>query len=101
MRPTATQIILLQTDLGLLHPTEAQTIQLSHFLSMAAAAIEREGVTLTPDIPADDMLLSMYAGWLYRKRAQGPDASGMPLMLRAELNDRKMAAALGGDSDDI
>ena len=90
MRPTATQLILLQTDLGLLHPTDAQIIQLSHFLSMAATA----------DVPADDMLLAMYAAWLYRKRIQGPDGSGMPMMLRAELNDRKIAAA-GGDVGDL
>ena len=71
MRPTATQLILLQTDLGLLHPTDAQIIQLSHFLSMAATAIERAGIQLSADVPADDMLLAMYAAWLYRKRIQG------------------------------
>ena len=100
MRPTATQLILLPMDLGLLHPTDAQIIQLSHFLSMAATAIERAGIQLSADVPADDMLLAMYAAWLYRKRIQGPDGSGMPMMLRAELNDRKIAAA-GGDVGDL
>ena len=89
MTPTANQRILLQTDLGLLHPTPEQEVQLDHYLSMAHAAISREGVQLNPDA-----LLSMYAAWIYRRRAS-PDASGMPRMIRAELNDRKIAQAGG------
>lgn len=49
MTPTANQRILLQTDLGLLHPTPEQEVQLDHYLSMAHAAISREGVQLNPD----------------------------------------------------
>lgn len=49
MTPTANQRILLQTDLGLLHPTPKQEVQLDHYLSMAHAAISREGVRLNPD----------------------------------------------------
>ena len=94
MTPTANQRILLQTDLGLLHPTPEQEVQLDHYLSMAHAAISRECVRLDPDAPEDDALLSMYAAWIYRRRA-GPDASGMPRMIRAELNDRKIAQAGG------
>ena len=90
MTPTANQRILLQTDLGLLHPTPEQEVQLDHYLSMAHAAVSR----LNPDAPEDDALLSMYAAWIYRRRA-GPDASGMPRMIRAELNDRKIAQAGG------
>ena len=71
-----------------------QEVQLDHYLSMAHAAIAREGVRLNPDAPEDDALLSMYAAWIYRRRA-GPDASGMPRMIRAELNDRKIAQAGG------
>ena len=94
MTPTANQRILLQTDLGLLHPTPEQEVQLDHYLSMAHAAIAREGVRLNPGAPEDDALLSMYAAWIYRRRAS-PDASGMPRMIRAELNDRKIAQAGG------
>ncbi len=94
MTPTANQRILLQTDLGLLHPTPEQEVQLDHYLSMAHAAISREGVRLNPDAPEDDALLSMYAAWIYRRRAS-PDALGMPRMIRAELNDRKIAQAGG------
>lgn len=94
MTPTANQRILLQTDLGLLHPTPEQEVQLDHYLSMAHAAILREGVRLDPDAPEDDALLSMYAAWIYRCRAS-PDPSGMPRMIRAELNDRKIDQAGG------
>ena len=94
MTPTANQRILLQTDLGLLHPTPEQEVQLDHYLSMAHAAILREGVRLDPDAPEDDALLSMYAAWIYRRRAS-PDPSGMPRMIRAEPNDRTIAPAGG------
>lgn len=93
MTPTANQRILLQTDLGLLHPTPEQEVQLDHYLSMAHAAISREGVRLNPDAPEDDALLSMYPpGYIAGGQA---GRLGHARLIRAELNDRKIAQAGG------
>lgn len=99
MAYTTEQLFLLQVDLGLMRPTNEQRVYFGHLLDMAAAAIERKGVRLTRGVPEDDALVSMYAAWLYRKRAGAPDATAMPQMIRCEINDRLVAQTMGGGGD--
>lgn len=57
----------------------------------AEAEIAREGITLDFENSIGDAnLLVMYAGYLYRRRADYSDA-GMPRMLRYALNNRLFA----------
>lgn len=90
-------LALLKVDLGLMHPTEAQTAYLNHLIASAKRHIAREGVTLNADQPDDDMLVVMYAAWMYRKRAHAPDAQAMPRMLRWQLNCRLTAEKMAVD----
>ncbi len=85
------QLTLLKVDLGLMQPSAGQITYLNALLEMAASAIKREGVTLQADNLEDDMLVEMYAAWLYRKRANDGNTSfavGMPRMLRYQLNNK-------------
>jgi len=85
------QLTLLKVDLGLMRPSDNQLTYLSSLLEMAASAIKREGITLQAENLEDDMLVEMYAAWLYRKRANDGNTSfavGMPRMLRYQLNNK-------------
>ena len=55
----------------------------------AEAEITREGITLDLSDIGDCNLLVMYAGYLYRRRADSD--AGMPRMLRYALNNRLFA----------
>ena len=96
MATTLTALALMKADLGYFDsaiPAALETY-LSSTLDSAAAKIARAKIELVPGNVDDDLFLSMYAAWIYRRRAS-PDASGMPRMIRAELNDRKIAQAGG------
>lgn len=58
---------------------------LKNLISLARAAIEKEGISLEDTIE-DGMLVEMYTAYLYRKRRE--DTVGMPRMLRYALNNR-------------
>lgn len=87
MAYTETQLALLKTDLGLMRLTDDQKTYMGKLLEMAASAIAREGITLEEGNVEDDMLIEMYAAWLYRKRQQTSEP-GMPRMLRFQLNNK-------------
>ena len=91
-----TRIAILKADLGLISPPESVVSYLDTLLDQAADLIRREGVTLQPDLPEDDALAASYAAWLYRKRASGVDESGMPRMLRWQLNVRLCGSVMEG-----
>lgn len=75
-------LIFLKTDLQI--SATAYDDFLENTITLAKAAIEREGITLQDNVE-DGMLISMYAAYLYRKRKEdGP----MPRMLRYALNNR-------------
>ena len=60
---------------------------LENTITLAKAAIEREGITLQDNVE-DGMLIEMYAAYLYRKRKEnGP----MPRALRYALNNRRLS----------
>lgn len=75
-------LIFLKTDLQI--SSTAYDDFLKNTITLAKAAIQREGITLQDNVE-DGMLVSMYAAYLYRKRKEdGP----MPRMLRYALNNR-------------
>ena len=91
-----TRIAILKADLGLIAPPQSVVSYLDTLLDQAADLIRREGVELCPDLPEDDALVASFAAWLYRKRASGVDDSGMPRMLRWQLNVRICGSAMEG-----
>lgn len=60
--------------------------ELSLYIQTAADFITREGITLDLDNVSDEMLIVMYAAYLYDKRHDG--VSIMPRALRYNLNNR-------------
>lgn len=80
MTDAATLLPMLKLDLGI--TAEVYDARLTAYLQTAQTEIQREGVTLEA---GDDMLVIMYASWLWRKRDTG---EGMPRMLRYALNNR-------------
>lgn len=88
-----TLLVMLKTDLGLFNTTAYDT-RLQKELEAAIAAIKEEGAeTLNTDNPLDAQLVVMYAAWLWRRR---DDMTGMPRMLRYQLNNRVLGEAMGG-----
>ena len=61
------------------------------FIDSAIEEIKREGITLDISAVDDQITVSMYAAYLYRKRALSGDESRMPRMLRYRLNNRLFA----------
>lgn len=64
---------------------------LRNIVGLAAAAVKKEGITLTDNIE-DGMLVEMYAAYLYRKRRENIP---MPRALRWQLNNRLFSQKAG------
>lgn len=60
--------------------------ELYQYIQAAISMIEREGITLNFENIDDELLVVMYAAWLYDKRKDG--VATMPRMLRYNLNNR-------------
>lgn len=73
---------ILKVDLGI--SAEAYDKYLKNMIESAKAAITGEGIKLQ-DNTEDNMLIEMYAAYLYRKRKDGAE---MPRQLRWILNNR-------------
>ena len=86
------QLVILKQDLERLDNTKDDYLQ--NLLEAAKQFIEREGLILA-DSYEDDMLIAMYAAFLYRKRAQQSDVA-MPTFLRLALNNRLLSQKAGG-----
>lgn len=69
---------------------EAMETYLERLLGASESALAERGVYVHSGEDSDDMLLAMYAEWLYRKKATG---AGMPDMLRAEIRTRQVGKA--------
>lgn len=69
---------------------EAMETYLESLLGAAESALAERGIYVHSGEINDDMLLAMYAEWLYRKKATG---AGMPDMLRAEIRTRQVGKA--------
>lgn len=89
-------LTVLKTDLQI--SAKQYDAYLTNIITLAKAAIEREGIILKTAsctsateeeqnyIVEDAMLIEMYAAYLYRKRKE--ENTAMPRMLRYELNTR-------------
>lgn len=88
---------LLLPDLEKLSVPEAQKAFLAQLIETAKAQITREGITLDLENIDDCMTVSMYAAYLYRRRAVADN--GMPRMLRYRLNNRLFAEKMAVESD--
>lgn len=71
----------------------AKNLELMQYIETAEIFIEREGIVLEDNV-SDQMLVSMYAMWLYDKRKTTGSKytsyyiQNMPRMLRYNLNNR-------------
>lgn len=74
----------------------AKELELMQYIDSAITFIDREGITLVDADTSDQMLVSMYAMWLYDKRKTTGSKytsyyiQNMPRMLRYNLNNRLM-----------
>lgn len=88
----ATLLTMLEYNLGLIfdymdaEAKEQKETQLGYYMDAAIEFIEREGITLDYESTGDNMLVVMYASYLYEKRNDG--VSIMPRALRYALNNR-------------
>lgn len=93
MATNLTALALMKADLGYFDsaiPAALETY-LSSTLDSAAAKIARAKIELVPGNVDDDLFLSMYAAWMYRKRTEG---LAIPQMLRDEIRNRQVDDAL-------
>lgn len=93
MATNLTALALMKADLGYFDsaiPAALETY-LSSTLDSAAAKIARAKIELVPGNVDDDLFLSMYAAWMYRKRIDG---SPKPEMLKDEIRNRQVDEAL-------
>ena len=74
----------------------AKDLELMQYIDSAITFIDREGINLIDEDTSDQMLVSMYAMWLYDKRKTTGSKytsyyiQNMPRMLRYNLNNRLM-----------
>ena len=82
---------------------DAKDLELMQYVQTAEVYIEREGIVLE-DVVDDQMLVSMYAMWLYDKRKTTGSKytsyyiQNMPRMLRYNLNNRLFAQKVRNDT---
>ena len=84
-------LTILKMDLQIVH--DHSDSYLETLLEASRSAIQREGISLE-DTADDSLLLSMYAAYLYRRRAETENA--MPRMLRYALNNRLLSQKMKG-----
>lgn len=81
----------------------AKNLELMQYVETAEVFIEREGITLEDNV-SDQMLVSMYAMWLYDKRKTTGSKytsyyiQNMPRMLRYNLNNRLLQQKVRDDT---
>ena len=88
-----TALALMKVDLGYFDAPIPAGLEnyLVSTLASAEKRLLRAGVVLVPGNVDDDLFLSMYAAWMYRKRIDG---SPMPEMLQDEIRNRQVDEAL-------
>lgn len=84
---------LLKASLGYYGSTLDPAVEtyLGQLLETAEVALAERGIVLDSSDVYDAQLLSMYAGWLYRK---GKTGEAKPPMLKDEIRDRQVKNAL-------
>lgn len=91
-----TVLSLLQADLEKRNLNESMSSYLMALISSAKKEIQREGITLAESGFEEAHTVSMYAAYLYRKRALSENA--MPRMLRYRLNQMIFEQHMKGDA---
>jgi len=85
---------LLKLDLGITH--DKRDAYFNALLNSAVLELERKGIVLSLAEADDQMLLSDYAAWLYRKRQ---DDVPLAKNLKLRLMNRKVRARAQGVTD--
>ncbi len=85
---------LLKLDLGITH--NKRDAYFNALLNSAVLELERKGIALSLAEADDQMLLSDYAAWLYRKRQ---DDVPLAKNLKLRLMNRKVRARAQGVTD--
>jgi hypothetical protein len=87
---------LTRLKLSLPVTSDAYDAILSSLINRAAKALQMANTGIDPDdlTEDDEVLVVMYAAWLWRSNKQ-PDLP-MPPALRLAINDRKIAVSTGG-----
>ena len=85
---------LLKLDLGITH--DKRDAYFNALLNSAVLELERKGIVLSLAEADDQMLLSDYAAWLYRKRQ---DNVPLAKNLKLRLMNRKVRARAQGVTD--
>lgn len=80
---------MLKTDLGIVSP--AYDTRLQQYLDSAQTEIIREGASLDLTNISDMQLVVAYAAWMWRRR---DEMTGMPRMLRYQLNNKVLAGKM-------
>lgn len=82
------KLTLLAAELNMHNVPEGRRVQLEQLLTVAASKIAQAGITLNNDDIGDVHLQVVYAAWLFRRRAQTAENSGMPRWLQLDIHDR-------------
>lgn len=79
-------LTILKSDLDIAASSTTKDTLLNNLISLATAAVTREGITLTAPLTTEEgTLIEMYAAFLYRKRRESTQT--MPHSLRYMLNN--------------
>lgn len=92
-----TVVELLAYDLQIIN-SDARETYLTALANTAKTQIEGRGITLDLTQTPDCILVAEYAAWLYRSRDSG---TGMPEMLRIQLNNRQFHEKMSEDTGDV
>ena len=85
-----TVLNLLKIDLGITH--SLRDAYLIPLIKGSKAEIEKRGITLDLNNTGDQMLLSDYAAWTYRKRLEdAPLANNIQTRLRNRMIEERIA----------
>lgn len=82
------KLTLLAAELNLHSVPDGRRTQLEQLLSVAASRIAQTGITLDEADVGDAHLQVSYAAWLFRRRAQTAENTGMPRWLQLDIHDR-------------
>lgn len=82
------KLTLLAAELNMHSVPEGRKAQLEQLLTVAASKLAQTGITLDDGDTGDVHLQVTYAAWLFRRRAQTVDNTGMPRWLQLDIHDR-------------
>ena len=87
-------LLMTKANLEIIGANTSKDTYLTQLIDSSKMMIEREGISLDTNSIEDCNLITMYASYLYRKRAE--DTPVMPRMLRYALNNRLFSEKVSG-----